>query len=89
MVIFSLVYDPNTGNFTDAPDCDVVFPGWGETWSIENLDTSRHSSTVYFEYLVSSLLRDPFYKSGVTLRGAPFDFRKSPSMSYLRHFILL
>ncbi|TPP56028.1 Phosphatidylcholine-sterol acyltransferase (Lecithin-cholesterol acyltransferase)/ Phospholipase A [Fasciola gigantica] len=78
---FNLVYDPATGNFSDTPECEVIFPGWGETWSIENLDTSRHSSTVYFEYLVSSLLLDPFYKSGVTLRGAPFDFRRSPNLN--------
>ncbi|KER22742.1 hypothetical protein T265_09226 [Opisthorchis viverrini] len=72
-------YDPKTGEVSDSDLCDVTFPGWGDTWSIENLDTYRHSATVYLEHLINSLRQDPFYVSNKTLRGTPFDFRKAPN----------
>ncbi|TGZ64008.1 hypothetical protein CRM22_006596 [Opisthorchis felineus] len=72
-------YDPKTGEVSDSDLCDVTFPGWGDTWSIENLDTSRHSGTVYLEHLINSLRQDPFFVSNKTLRGTPFDFRKAPN----------
>ncbi|VDP89229.1 unnamed protein product [Echinostoma caproni] len=73
-----LVYDPKTGNTSDIGPCQIRFPGWGETWSIENLDTWKHSFTAYYQYLVAALRKDPFYVSGKTLRGAPYDFRRTP-----------
>lgn len=76
---FSIIYDPRTGEIHDSDLCNVTFPGWGDTWSIENLDTYKHSGTVYFEHLVTSLRQDPFYVSNRTLRGTPFDFRRAPN----------
>ncbi|KAF7257476.1 hypothetical protein EG68_05276 [Paragonimus skrjabini miyazakii] len=76
---FSIKYNPETGEIGDSDLCEVVFPGWGDTWSIENLDTSKHSGTVYFESLIAALRQDPFFVSNKTIRGAPFDFRKAPN----------
>ncbi|TPP56027.1 Phosphatidylcholine-sterol acyltransferase (Lecithin-cholesterol acyltransferase)/ Phospholipase A [Fasciola gigantica] len=73
-----LRFDPATGTTSDIGPCKIVFPGWGQTWTIENMDTCKHTATVYFEYLVSAVRKDPFYVSGRTLRGAPYDFRKDP-----------
>ncbi|VDP22223.1 unnamed protein product [Schistosoma margrebowiei] len=72
----SLVYDPVTRKSRDPDSADVYFPGWGETWSIENLDSYRHSRTEYCGPMIESLRRDPFFVSNWTIRGAPFDFRK-------------
>ncbi|CAL8093808.1 unnamed protein product [Calicophoron daubneyi] len=76
---FSLHYDPETGKTFDGTLCDVVFPGWGETWSIENLDATKHYGTAYFQYLVAALSKDRYFVPGQTIRGAPFDFRKAPN----------
>ncbi|KAF6773456.1 hypothetical protein AHF37_07282 [Paragonimus kellicotti] len=76
---FSIKYNPETGEIGDSDLCEVVFPGWGDTWSIENLDTSKHSGTVYFESLIAALRQDPFFVSNETIRGAPFDFRRAPN----------
>lgn len=78
---FGLKFDPETRNLTDAEYCNIHFPGWGDTSTIENLDTYKHSGTVYFELLVAALTKDPFFVSNKTLRGAPFDFRKSPGQN--------
>ncbi|KAH8863504.1 Group XV phospholipase A2 [Schistosoma japonicum] len=56
--------------------CNVTFPGWGDTWSVEYL--SQHISYEYFAPIVSEFIKDAFYVRNFTLRGAPYDFRKSP-----------
>ncbi|CAH8611121.1 unnamed protein product [Schistosoma mattheei] len=76
---FGLVYDPVTRKSRDPDSADVYFPGWGETWSIENLDSYKHSRTEYCGPMIESLRRDPFFVSNWTIRGAPFDFRKAPN----------
>ncbi|CAH8497264.1 unnamed protein product, partial [Dicrocoelium dendriticum] len=78
---FGLNFDPASGEISDSDACDVVFPGWGDTWSIENLDTSKHAGTTYFGYLISYLRRDPYYVPNRTIRGTPFDFRRAPNQN--------
>ncbi|VDQ13097.1 unnamed protein product [Trichobilharzia regenti] len=72
-----LVYDPVTKTSRDPKDVDVLFPGWGETWSIENLDSYKHGKTQYCAPIIESLRLDPFFKSNFTMRGAPFDFHEN------------
>ncbi|RTG90693.1 lysophospholipase III [Schistosoma bovis] len=76
---FKLQYDPKTGHSYDAEGVDIIFPGWGETWSIENLDERPNMFSEYFGSLVNALRKDPFYVSNFTMRGAPYDFRKAPN----------
>ncbi|VDP69665.1 unnamed protein product, partial [Schistosoma mattheei] len=71
-----LQHDPYTYESHDSNECDVTFPGWGDTWSVEYL--SQHISFEYFGSLVSELMKDKFYVRNFTMRGAPYDFRKSP-----------
>ncbi|KAK4474213.1 hypothetical protein MN116_000026, partial [Schistosoma mekongi] len=76
---FKLQYDAKTGQSYDADGVDIIFPGWGETWSIENLDETPNMFSEYFGALVYVLRKDPFYVSNFTMRGAPYDFRKAPN----------
>ncbi|KAH8863978.1 Phosphatidylcholine-sterol acyltransferase [Schistosoma japonicum] len=76
---FGLIYDPITRTSRNPDNSDVLFPGWGETWSIENLDSYKHGRTEYCGPMIDSLRLDPFFVSNWTIRGAPFDFRKAPN----------
>ncbi|CAH8573336.1 unnamed protein product [Schistosoma turkestanicum] len=76
---FGLVYDPVTRKSRDPDKADVSFPGWGDTWSIENLDSTKHTKTEYCSPMIDSLRVDPFFVSNRTIRGAPFDFRRAPN----------
>ncbi|KAF8567880.1 hypothetical protein P879_07550 [Paragonimus westermani] len=44
----SLTYDPKTHTTHDNEKYEVIFPGWGDTSTIEYLDTTEH---VFGEYL--------------------------------------
>lgn len=77
----SLQYGNDTVGDLDNLESRVT--GWGNTSSIELLDpglwppTLRHESDVFYpvaQYLVDKL----GYERGVTLRGAPYDFRLMP-----------
>ncbi|VDQ02891.1 unnamed protein product [Trichobilharzia regenti] len=74
-----LNYNPTTGRTEDTEGVEVIFPGWGETWSIENLDETPNVFSEYFGSLVYVLKKDPYYVSNFTMRGAPYDFRKAPN----------
>lgn len=74
-----LVYNMTTRTTSNSPGVDIRIPGWGNTTSIEYVDPSRVPVTEYFGKLVVALVSDG-YERGVSLRGAPYDFRKAPSM---------
>ena len=76
---FRLIYNPQNHTTSDIEGSKVFFPGWGSTETIEELDESTHLQTTYFSPLVKSLMEDKFYVRNKTVRGAPYDFRKSPS----------
>ncbi|KAK4475693.1 hypothetical protein MN116_000959 [Schistosoma mekongi] len=78
---FRLKHDPYTYESYDVNECNVTFPGWGETWSVEYL--SQYISYEYFAPIVSEFIKDAFYVKNFTLRGAPYDFRKSPDENKL------
>ncbi|XP_074595737.1 lysosomal phospholipase A and acyltransferase-like [Brevipalpus obovatus] len=72
-----LVYDPETHRSYGPPGVDVRVPGFGNTSTVEYLDPSQVSITGYFNILVKEMV-DYGYVRGVSIRGAPYDFRKSP-----------
>lgn len=84
----SPLYDPTTSTVTDNDLAHVLFPGWGDTSSIENLDTTAHTGTSYFGDLVSAVRKDAFFISNKTLRGAPFDFRRAPNENPLFNYMM-
>lgn len=52
---------------------------WGNTTGVEYVDPSQVSVTGYYNVLVNEFVAAG-YRRGVDIRGAPYDFRKSPSM---------
>ncbi|KAM3178208.1 hypothetical protein ACTXT7_003014 [Hymenolepis weldensis] len=73
-----LIYNNETRTTEDNDKAIITFPGWGETWSVDNLDSRPHSVTKYFEDVTAAFIQNPYYVKNFTIRGAPFDFRKAP-----------
>ncbi|XP_060080361.1 phospholipase A2 group XV-like [Ylistrum balloti] len=73
-----LVYDPKTRTTHNAPGVDIQIRGWGDTETVEWLDPSHFGFTSYF-YYIALYLESWGYKRGVSIRGAPYDFRKAPN----------
>ncbi|CAI2733887.1 unnamed protein product [Schistosoma spindalis] len=73
-----LRFNPITLNSEDTDTCNVKFPGWGETHTIEYLQKEGFRFLNYFGHLVNSLLQNKFFVKNFTLRGAPYDFRRLP-----------
>ena len=72
---FRLVYDESTKAVKNAPGVETRVPGFGDTSSIEYLDTN--DLVKYFVPTVEKLVSWG-YERGVTVRGAPYDFRYGP-----------
>lgn len=72
-----LVYDNITRTTANAPGVETRIPGFGETRSIEFIDNHEMPITGYFNVMVDYLV-NLGYKRVINLRGAPYDFRKSP-----------
>lgn len=54
-------------------------PGFGNTSCVEYVDPSRVPVSGYFNGLVDSMIYEGFVR-GHSIRGAPYDFRKAPSL---------
>lgn len=63
----------------NAEGVEVRVPGWGTTEVIEWIDPEMNYSGAYFSYIVTMLI-DSGYTRRKNLHGAPYDFRKGPSM---------
>ncbi|XP_070574884.1 lysosomal phospholipase A and acyltransferase-like [Ptychodera flava] len=73
-----LIYDNVTRTTADMPGVSVAIPDWGNTSSVEWLDPSKVSYGSYFAPLVDKMVALG-YERGVSVRGAPYDFRKAPN----------
>ncbi|CAL1538478.1 unnamed protein product [Lymnaea stagnalis] len=77
-----LIYDPVTRKTSNSPGVDIRTIGFGGTDSVEWLDPSPTSHLIpfmsYFYHIVKDLVAIG-YTRGVSVRGAPFDFRKAPN----------
>ncbi|XP_053213978.1 phospholipase A2 group XV-like [Panonychus citri] len=72
-----LIYDPITRTTSSPPGVTIKVPGFGNTSTVEYVDPSQVSIAGYFNVLVAEMVKNG-YKRGVNIRGAPYDFRKSP-----------
>lgn len=73
-----LEYDNVTRTTKNAPGVQTRIPGFGNSSTVEWLDPSHRSPTGYFKDIVDAII--PLgYERDITVRGAPFDFRKAPS----------
>ncbi|XP_002739024.1 lysosomal phospholipase A and acyltransferase-like [Saccoglossus kowalevskii] len=73
-----LTYNNKTRRTTNQIGVDVKIPHFGNTSSVEWLDPSKVSYGSYFAPLVDKLITLG-YERGITVRGAPYDFRKAPN----------
>lgn len=73
-----LVYNNDTRKTVNSDGVTTRVPGWGNTSSVEWIDPTQGADGAYFVNLANALVRNG-YKRGVSLFGAPYDFRKGPS----------
>jgi len=75
-----LVYDVNTRTTHNPVGVETRIPGWGDPDSVEMLDRGLGKSIFgqYFKEIGEALV-GLGYKKNVSLRGAPYDFRKAPN----------
>lgn len=75
-----LIYDNITRTTQNMPGVTIRIPGFGRSEVVEWLDPSITQSLAgaYFKDIANALVAKG-YARNITLRGAPFDFRKAPS----------
>lgn len=73
-----LVYDNETKRTYNREGVDIAVHGFGQTDTVEFLDSSRYSITQYFGAITSALVKKYDYVRGLNVRGAPYDWRKAP-----------
>ncbi|XP_060608560.1 phospholipase A2 group XV-like isoform X2 [Ruditapes philippinarum] len=73
-----LEYDNVTRTTRNSPGVDIKIPGFGETKTVEWLDNAKLPFTRYYHDIAQALVSWG-YERNVTLRGAPYDFRKAPN----------
>jgi Lecithin:cholesterol acyltransferase. len=73
-----LVYDNVTRTTSNSEGVEIRIPGFGSTTSVEWIDPSHASQGAYFKDIANTLVALG-YQRNVSLRGAPYDFRKAPS----------
>lgn len=73
-----LVYDNRTRTTRNPDGVNLRIPGFGGTESVEWLDPSHASTGSYF-HPITDMLVSLGHKRNITVKGAPYDFRKAPS----------
>ncbi|XP_071174649.1 lysosomal phospholipase A and acyltransferase-like [Mytilus edulis] len=73
-----LLYDREKHVTRNPPGVETKIPGWGDTRTVEWLDPSQCSLPYYFSSIVNAMVKWG-YKRKVSVRGAPYDFRKAPN----------
>ncbi|XP_052747315.1 phospholipase A2 group XV [Bicyclus anynana] len=73
-----LEYDNVTRTTKNPPGVDIRIPGWGNPEPVEWLDPSHDSAGTYFNTIGDALVKIGYVRN-VSLRGAPYDFRRAPN----------
>ncbi|KAK7861832.1 hypothetical protein R5R35_000592 [Gryllus longicercus] len=73
-----LVYDNKTRKTYNSDGVDIRIPGFGNTSTVEWLDPSQAVTGAYFKDVGNALVAMG-YERNVSIRGAPYDFRKAPN----------
>lgn len=68
-----------TKTTTNREGVDIKVNDFGGTSTVEYLDDSKFSITIYFGAIVDALVKKLNYTRGLNVRGAPYDWRKSPN----------
>ncbi|XP_055594552.1 phospholipase A2 group XV-like isoform X2 [Uranotaenia lowii] len=72
-----LVYNNETRTVSNSPGVQTRIPGWGYSENVEWLSTSHASVSSYFVNVANALVLNEYHR-GISIRGAPYDFRKAP-----------
>lgn len=75
-----LVYNSTSRTTSNSPGVMTRVPGFGNSSTVEWLDPTERSPTKYFYNIGETLVAKLNYTRGKDLHGAPYDFRKGPSM---------
>lgn len=73
-----LVYNTTTHQTLDSPGVSIQVPGFGNTDTVEFLDPGREQFTTYYYHIIERLTKEGYIRN-LSLRGAPYDFRRSPN----------
>lgn len=73
-----LLYDNKTHTTYNNDGVETRIPGFGNSSTVEYIDPSMISYSVYFAKIADRLVKLG-YKRGVDMHGAPYDFRKAAS----------
>lgn len=73
-----LVYDNETRTTKNSQGVEIRVPGFGDSEPVEWLDPSHAAPGAYFKDIGNRLV-ELGYVRNVSIRGAPYDFRKGPS----------
>lgn len=73
-----LIYNNVTRTTSNPDGVSIRVPGFGGTEAVEWLDPSHASTGAYFADISKTLI-SLGYTRNVSIRGAPYDFRKAPS----------
>ncbi len=73
-----MVYDNLTRTSSDSPGVRIRVPGFGNTSTVEVLDSNEVRLTKYFKDIADAAVKWG-YRRNKDIRGAPYDFRKAPS----------
>lgn len=77
-----LVYNNITRKTENAPGVTIRIPGWGYSETVEWIDTSHASVSAYYVNLANTLVMNGYHR-GISIRGAPYDFRKAPNENFM------
>ena len=73
-----LTYNNITRKTSNNQGVEIRVPEFGNSTSVEWIDPSKASAGNYFASIAASIMRFG-YERNVSLRGAPYDFRRAPS----------
>ena len=75
-----LYYDNATRTSHNSPGVEIRIPNWGDPEIVEWIDPSHASTGSYFKDIANALVKNLSYERKHNIRGAPYDFRKAPSI---------
>ncbi|XP_037976740.2 phospholipase A2 group XV isoform X1 [Plutella xylostella] len=73
-----LVYDNKTRTTSNPEGVDIRVPGWGTPEAVEWISPTHQKAGSYFSTIADALVKMG-YQRNVSIRGAPYDFRKAPN----------
>lgn len=73
-----LEYNNITRKTQNSPGVETRIPGFGLSETVEWIDPSHASEGAYFVNIGNALVQNG-YKRDLSVRGAPYDFRKAPN----------